>query len=52
MDQGRIIIAIALSLIVFLAWDFFFSGKKDLKDQEKKAKVVKRKKKKYSKSHM
>ena len=40
MEQGRIIIAIALSLIVFLAWDFFFSGKGDLKDQEKKAKVV------------
>jgi len=40
MEQGRIIIAIALSLIVFLAWDFFFSGKKDLKDPEKKAKVV------------
>jgi YidC/Oxa1 family membrane protein insertase len=40
MEQGRIIIAIALSLIVFLAWDFFFSGKKDLKDQEEKAKVV------------
>lgn len=40
MEQGRIIIAIALSLIVFLAWDFFFSGEGDLKDQEKKAKVV------------
>ena len=40
MEQGRIIIAIALSLIVFLAWDFFFSGKGGLKDQEKKAKVV------------
>jgi len=40
MEQGRIIIAIALSLIVFLAWDFFFSGKKDLKDHEKKSKVV------------
>jgi len=40
MEQGRIIIAIALSLIVFLAWDYFFSGKGGLKDQEKKAKVV------------
>jgi len=40
MEQGRIIIAIVLSLVVFLTWDFFFSGKKDLKDQEKKAKVV------------
>jgi YidC/Oxa1 family membrane protein insertase len=40
MEQGRIIIAIALSILVFLAWDFFFSGKKDIKTQEKKVKIV------------
>jgi len=40
MEQGRIIIAIVLSLIVFLAWDFFFSGKEGIKKQEEKAKIV------------
>ena len=40
MEQGRIIIAIVLSLLVFLAWDFFFSGKKDIKKQEQKDKVA------------
>ena len=40
MEQGRIIIAIVLSLLVFLAWDFFFSGKKGIEKQEKKDKVA------------
>ena len=35
MEQGRIIIAIVLSLLVFLAWDFFFSGKKGIENKEK-----------------
>jgi len=40
MEQGRIIIAIVLSILVFIIWDFFFSGKQDIKKQEKKAEVV------------
>ncbi|MBW2589870.1 MAG: hypothetical protein JRD71_03985 [Deltaproteobacteria bacterium] len=40
MEQGRIIIAIVLSILVFVIWDFFFSGKEDIKNKEKKAKVV------------
>jgi YidC/Oxa1 family membrane protein insertase len=40
MDQGRIIIAIVLSILVFLAWDFFFSGKKNVENKEKKVKIV------------
>jgi len=40
MEQGRIIIAIVLSILVFVIWDFFFSGKEDIKKQEKKAEVV------------
>jgi len=34
MEQSRIIIAIALSIIVFITWDYFFSGKKDIKKQD------------------
>ena len=40
METGRMIIAIALSLMVFLAWEFFFSGKLGTKTKEKEAKVV------------
>ena len=40
MEQGRIIIAIVLSILVFITWDFFFSGKEGTKNKEKKAKVV------------
>ena len=40
MEQGRIVIAIVLSILVFIIWDFFFSGKEDIKNKEKKAKVV------------
>ena len=40
MEQSRIIIAIVLSILVFVIWDFFFSGKEDIKKQEKKAEVV------------
>lgn len=34
MDNARLIIAIGLSIIVFIAWDYFFVGKK--KDQQPK----------------
>jgi len=40
MEQGRIVIAIVLSILVFVIWDFFFSGKEGIKNQEKKDKVV------------
>jgi len=40
MDNSRMIIAIVLSLIVFLSWEFFFSGKLGTKSKEKEAKVV------------
>ena len=45
MEQGRIVIAIVLSIIVFLVWDTFFSGKQNIKNQEKKDKVVQTEKK-------
>ncbi len=56
MEQGRIIIAIVLSILVFIIWEFFFSGKEDIKKQENKAEVVQVEKKTqkeelYQKSH-
>ena len=40
MDNSRMIIAIVLSLIVFVAWEFFFSEKQVSKTVEKKDKTV------------
>jgi len=34
MEQGRVIIAIALSFVVFFAWNFFFVEKPDVKQPE------------------
>ena len=40
MENGRIIVAIVLSMIVFLAWEFFFSDKLTNKGKEKKVNTV------------
>ena len=40
METGRIVIAIVLSMIVFLAWEFFFSDMLTDKDKEKKMNTV------------
>lgn len=45
MEQGRVILAIVLSIIVFLAWEFIFSGKDKVQNQEKKIKVAQAEKK-------
>jgi YidC/Oxa1 family membrane protein insertase len=34
MEQGRVLIAIALSFVVFFAWNFFFVEKPDVKQQQ------------------
>jgi YidC/Oxa1 family membrane protein insertase len=35
MDQARFIIAVALSFLIFLAWDYFFIGKKQVTTEPK-----------------
>ena len=40
MENSRMIIAIVLSMLVFLAWEFFFSDKLTDKDKEKKVSTV------------
>lgn len=40
MEQARLFIAIALSLLVFLLWSFFFQGEKDVQKPDKDIKQV------------
>jgi YidC/Oxa1 family membrane protein insertase len=44
MDHARLIIAIALSFLVFLLWDFFFVSKKRVEQPKKTLQVEKEKK--------
>jgi type II secretory pathway component PulM len=42
MEQSRLLLAIVLSLVIFLAWQFFFSPKEDQRRQAKKVKALQR----------
>ena len=39
MEQGRVVIAIALSLAVFLIWSFFFAEKTPIKEEDRPSRV-------------